>query len=343
VAFTENTAFDLISSAHERERLSHAFLIMGSIEAGTHRLASRMVDLVNGEEPSDQSAFDMFGEATIQPNGEPKELDDLTGELVQVLRPRSKSRIINVDSIRDFEKPLYQSSPSGKWKVGIIVDADRMNDAAANAFLKTLEEPPQNTLLLLITSNPEQLLTTILSRCINVKLIDESNERPLNEAETDLLQAISSACKRGFGSTPAALTLKSAFASLLTSRKNKISKANDAALKEEEQHYAKTTEGDWLKRREEYYKALTESEYLLERSKLMDVMVTWLGDIVRAKCGHEHFDYPSVAKLTKQLADQEPLEKLLRRMDALEQLRSSLETNAQELLALEVGFMRAFG
>lgn len=57
------------------------------------------------------------------------------------------------------------------------MDAERMNDEAANAFLKTLEEPPSQCLLILATSQPDQLLQTIISRCVRVNLLQSAEFR----------------------------------------------------------------------------------------------------------------------------------------------------------------------
>lgn len=349
MAYTEENAFELIQSAHDRGRLGHAFLIMGDVEAGSHRLAARMVHLVNRTEepkPRIEDGFDLFGE-TPSPQPQAKEgfvesIDELESELVRVLRPEKKSRIINVDAMREFEKSFYTSAPEGQWNVGIIESADRMNDSSANAFLKTLEEPPNRTLLILVTDKPERLLPTILSRCVNIQLIHHGS-KTISEAEIKLLQSIATHCKQGFESDISALKMKAVFASILAERKADIAKAYDQALRDEEALYKKTTDGNWLKDREDYYKALTESDYLLERGLLIDTLVSWFGDIIRHKCGHDHLDYPQISKITKELADSESNESLLLRMNSLEELRESLNTNAAEQLALEVGFMKAFG
>jgi len=70
----------------------------------------------------------------------------------------------------------------GKYKVALITDAEHMNDNAANAFLKMLEEPPPHTVFFLTTSRPEQLLPTIVSRCQRLRfdpLVPESIEDAL--------------------------------------------------------------------------------------------------------------------------------------------------------------------
>ncbi|MFC5051028.1 hypothetical protein ACFPK9_10440 [Rubritalea spongiae] len=338
MAYTEEKAFELVKSAYERERLGHAFLITGEALAGGERLASKMIELINGVEDA-TAGLELFGDA---PDPEPQSIDELEGDLVRVVRPEMKSRRISVKQMRELEKAMYQASEKDKWKVGVVLEADRMGVEAENAFLKTLEEPPDRCLLLLITSSPDRLLPTILSRCVQLPLITHA-KREEYDGEIELLEVLGKIGKVGFGSVGRALTLKAAFSKVLERRKSEIAKANDAAQKEEITTYKQTTEGDWLKQRENYYKALTESEYLLERAQFLDVLITWLGDVVRQKCGVTELDYPKYASITKSVAEAESLESLLQRMESLEKLGSLLETNVSEPLALEVGFMKAFG
>lgn len=338
MAYTEERAFELIKSAFERERLGHAFLITGEALAGGERLASRMIEMINAGDDA-VSGFDLFSGA---PAAEPATISELEGDLVRVVRPEMKSRRISVKQIRALEKSMYQASAAGKWKVGVVLEADRMGVEAENAFLKTLEEPPDSCLLVLLTRSPERLLPTILSRCVQLPLICDA-KRDEYEGESELLEVLARVGKQGFGSVGRALTLKAAFTKVIERRRTKIVKANDAAQKEEITQYKQATDGEWLKQRELYYKALTESEYLLERSQFIDVLIAWLGDVVRCKCGVEVLDYPKQALVTMGVSESESLESLLMRMEALENLRSLLETNVSEQLALEVGFMKAFG
>lgn len=92
------------------------------------------------------------------------------------LRPSGKARMIKVgdsgeaNTMRQLIVNVQKSSNQGGPKVGIIFDADRMNPASANAFLKTLEEPTDGTTLFLLTSRPYDLLDTIRSRCLNFRV-----------------------------------------------------------------------------------------------------------------------------------------------------------------------------
>lgn len=81
------------------------------------------------------------------------------------LRPSKKSRIISVDDTRELIRNIQHSPQSGERKVALVFEADRFNLSAANAFLKTLEEPPLDTTILLLTTRPHSLLPTIRSRC----------------------------------------------------------------------------------------------------------------------------------------------------------------------------------
>jgi DNA polymerase-3 subunit delta' len=91
------------------------------------------------------------------------------------VRPESKSRRITVEQIRDLEKSLYLKPLRAPVKMAWIEDADRMclgQAEPANAFLKTLEEPPASTIILLSSTRPQVLLPTILSRCVRLDLLE---------------------------------------------------------------------------------------------------------------------------------------------------------------------------
>ncbi len=93
------------------------------------------------------------------------------------LRPTGKMRIIAVDRTRELISDLHRTSNQGGAKVALIHEADRMRKEAANAFLKTLEEPPPETFLLLLTNRPNSMLPTIRSRCLSVRLGGAHRER----------------------------------------------------------------------------------------------------------------------------------------------------------------------
>ena len=84
--------------------------------------------------------------------------------------------VIKIDRIREIQRELSLRPADAPKKACIVCQADRMNQAAANAFLKTLEEPPGNALLILLSDTPTALLPTILSRCQRLRFNPLSQE-----------------------------------------------------------------------------------------------------------------------------------------------------------------------
>jgi DNA polymerase-3 subunit delta' len=87
-----------------------------------------------------------------------------------------EDRQIKIDEIRLVDEALSFRPFEGRKKVVIVDDADTMNIAAANAFLKTLEEPPEDSVIILISSRPDRLPATIRSRCSRVNFVTLSLE-----------------------------------------------------------------------------------------------------------------------------------------------------------------------
>lgn len=95
---------------------------------------------------------------------------------IHIYRPEGKIGMHSIDSLRQLCEQVYLAPYESKWKAFIIHDADRMLSYSANALLKTFEEPAPNTLIILLSSSPELLLPTVLSRCRTIhfhRLADE--------------------------------------------------------------------------------------------------------------------------------------------------------------------------
>ena len=90
------------------------------------------------------------------------------GSHPDIIRISPQEGLIKIDEIRTIEEALSFKPYEGMKKVVIVDDADTMNQAAANTFLKTLEEPPEDSLIMLISSRPDRLLPTIRSRCSTI-------------------------------------------------------------------------------------------------------------------------------------------------------------------------------
>src|SRR5947199_5062563 len=174
MAFTRNAAIGFLRRAHDQKRLAHAYLISGPAGSGKREVAAKLASAVNGTE-----ADDVFSSKARE---------------IFVAEPESKSRRILIEQIRELEHGLQMRASDGRRKVAIIAEADRLQPQAANAFLKTLEEPPRNSLLLLLSALPEALPDTIVSRCIAIPLApdDEDKNKPEAQKLVKLLQGTAS-------------------------------------------------------------------------------------------------------------------------------------------------------
>ena len=352
MSFTVGRAYELLQAAREHERLAHAYLITGPEGSGKRDLAVRLIELVNkaadAEAEGPGLGLDVEPATTAGPGfgqGQVPDLESLRSTYVTVVEPESRSRRITVEAIRDAERPLHLAAPESVTKFAVIVDADRMGTAAENAFLKTLEEPPRASMLLLLTARPELLLDTILSRCIRISLhAQRSADASMVEEGPgrELLDALAAHTREGRSGVSAALGLMAIFSSALKAEKEQIGKLHDAAMKEESQHYKQSTEGDWLKRREDHYKALTEAEYQRVRSRYIEYLVAWFGDALRQQHERPHLDLPEFSEATTEMARSLDTATLMQKAAAVDKLRDNLNTNVHEALALENGFIRAF-
>jgi DNA polymerase III subunit delta' len=95
---------------------------------------------------------------------------------VTQLSPEGDSKQIVIQAVRDLSADLALTAHTKGYKIAIISPADAMNPFAANALLKTLEEPPARTLVLLVTSQPSRLLATLRSRCSKLRLVAPSQD-----------------------------------------------------------------------------------------------------------------------------------------------------------------------
>src|SRR2546423_11039964 len=115
------------------------------------------------------------------------------------------------------------------------------------------------------------------------------------------------------------------------------------ALENEEARYRNSTDGAWLDDREDYYKALTESLYIQRRAMLVEVLLEFWSDVLRASSEVPRRDLSAAKKETTALAERFTTPEVLRRIQRLEELRDNLGRNIQEALAFEVAFLEVFG
>ncbi|MEM9376169.1 MAG: hypothetical protein AAGA72_08095 [Pseudomonadota bacterium] len=154
-------------------RLHHGWILQGPSGIGKSIFAKRMAGLMLGA-PRPDAAPDDQTMQLVASGGHP----DLKWVRKDINEKGKLRQDITVDQIRDLNQFFTLRPAMAGWRVGVIDALDEMNVSGMNALLKTLEEPPSNALLLLISHATQPLLPTIRSRC---QILPFS---PLSEAET---------------------------------------------------------------------------------------------------------------------------------------------------------------
>jgi DNA polymerase-3 subunit delta' len=152
-------AKEILLRAARRDRVPHAFLFAGPDGVGKRRMALAMLSFLVCRDRGD--ADDACGQCRPCRMVEAGTFADLA-----VLAPEKGT--IKIDTIREATPRLNFQPLVGPWKCLLIDDAHTMTLEAANAALKTLEEPPDRTLFVLVTSHPDELPRTVMSRCVTL-------------------------------------------------------------------------------------------------------------------------------------------------------------------------------
>ena len=191
VLFGHREAEATLLNAYRSGRIPHAWLIGGAQGIGKATLAYRMARLVLSHRnplASEVQRADNLGVDPESPTARRIAAGAHGGLLVLQRTPNDKGvmrTVITVDETRETISFFGSTAAAEGWRVCIVDTVDELNPNAANALLKTLEEPPRQSLFLLVSHAPGRVLPTILSRCRRLSL------RPL--AAADVIQAASRA------------------------------------------------------------------------------------------------------------------------------------------------------
>src|SRR2546423_10129279 len=150
-----------LAAAHTAGRLPEALLLHEAHGAGGDWLARWVARLVLCERAAGAPCGSCAGCRRVIAGQHPDLL---------MLQPTEDSQQIRIEQVRELAQELALTSHQGGYKVGILSPAEALNRFAANALLKTLEEPPARTLLVLVTTQPSRLPATVLSRCQRLRV-----------------------------------------------------------------------------------------------------------------------------------------------------------------------------
>ena len=185
----QEKAIRILTGALERNRLASSYILCGEPGIGKKLTALNFAKALNCLKDRDASGV-MPDESflspiahRLSPTAHPDACDQCesclkinSGSHPDLLLVAPEDRQIKIDEIRLIDDALSFRPFEGRKKIVIVDDADTMNIAAANAFLKTLEEPPGDSVLVLLSSRPDRLPATIRSRCSRVNFFALSLE-----------------------------------------------------------------------------------------------------------------------------------------------------------------------
>ncbi len=300
-------AWDGIRRSYEAGRLAHAYIVVGSPRGAGTAFTESVLQLIFGVSDPDSS-----GARRIAQRAHPD---------VVWIEPQSKSRLIRVNEVRVLNHRLQQTAMEGDWKAGVILYADRMNDQAANAFLKTLEEPVGRTLLLLLTETPQAMLPTIRSRCQQIVLSRET--APLDEVWLDRLRSI----LRAYGGRdPMQVLLASdALRELLDAIKKDIESSMDKGEGEDQA----------------VYDARVQSRLIEIRAQVMAAFIQWQRDVLCCAAGGDAevqiLHFPEEIDAIREQARGLSCRAALQRVSLAEEMARRLDRNVPPLLTFQAG------
>jgi DNA polymerase-3 subunit delta' len=297
-----NTAWEGIEKGWQSGQLAHAYLLQGAAHGAAGRFADNLLNLIYNNHPQ------------VATHAHPD---------IAWIEPQSKSRQILIDQVREnLIQPFSQTSFSGGWKAGVIVNADRMNTQAANALLKTLEEPPARSILLLISNEPQSLLPTISSRCQRINLTAEDDEisKDWKEPLLDILSEL----------PPTHAT----HAGLLTGRL--VVLLNTLRKEFEADESEKLPEDLPAKEAKALLDGRVGARMVEARSEILRTMLKWQRDVLMLVLKQDDFLYfPEAKEALDQQADSCTRADALKRMEAVDDTARRLDRNLPPELVFE--------
>jgi len=314
MALPKERALERLIEARAAGRLAHAYLLSGPSGSGCEWLATQLAATILGTNAETVSSHPDFHQAA----------------------PESKSRRIVTEQIRELEQALHMKPLAGANKVAVIHDADRLQPQAANAFLKTLEEPPSGSHILLTTTLRDAVLTTILSRCIMVPL-QSPNESVPDEHTAAIAEAFEKALlQKGGPDAGTALRFTRMFQAAMAEIREQATEGLESEFKEQVKQYRDSIDKTWKDTREDQIKAQGESTVLRERARFL----ASLGEVIAAALREKIRPAEDCPQNIQQIAKANDPKTLLKRLEALDRTRRMLSAGVQEALALESGFLQ---
>lgn len=254
-----------------------------------------------------------------------------------LLQPQGKKGQHSIDLLRQLAEESQQPPYSGTHRVFIIDQAEKMAAPSANALLKSFEEPALTTVIILITSDPEALLPTVLSRCRQLRFqplpkAKEEESNPLQQPLFELLYTL-----RNTPYPQLAIQIKQLTSQLEAKRKTQEAEL----LKELSTHKKEGASALQLEAFTKQQEGLASQRYQAEVERLIQMTLQWIRDLnaLKVGVGKEQLFYESQAELMAKFLKMERPPSLEKALTAAEALRLGLDRSMSLQAILERFFL----
>jgi len=328
---------ELLQRSLRRGRLGHAYLLVGDDLELLEEVARSLAKVLNCVQPPVPGTADT-GPDSCDRCSVCRRVGGGSHPDVWWVRPESKSRVIVIDQVREILHAMSLKPSEARTKLAIVVDADRMNPQAANAFLKTLEEPPGDSVLLLLSARPQNLLETIRSRCLILRF--EAGPQRVPPGVSEWVAGFAGFAARPTSSLLGRYELLGRLLEQLGSVRSGVEAAFKARSPSEQQF--EDAEAKLREKWEEELKAVVESEYRRQRSEFLAGLQWFFRDVwLRTlRVGEELLMLPKLGDPARQLAERTTPQDAYENLRLLRRAQRLLETNLHEALILEVTLLR---
>lgn len=311
-----------IRNGFESGRLAHAYVIVGSPRGNALHFAESVLKLLFCES-AEKPCNECVGCRQVETH---QHVDTLW------IEPQSKSRQILADDVRGLIQRMTKTSFEGGWKAGVVLCADCMNESSENALLKTLEEPPPKSILLLVTDSPQSLLPTIISRCQKVVLsegkagaMDAIWQGPLMQILRDLPPA------GGLGGAHLASRLKGLF--------DTVKEGIADSVVEELDHNDEALDESKLK---VILEARTSARLKEVQADVFRVMLDWHRDVLMLVSGIDRAEllFPDECEILAEQASRHTQGSALQAVQVVEGMARRLDRNIPDLQIFDEAFRK---
>ena len=307
---------DHFQNALESGKISHACMINGERSSGKEFIAKIFAMALQCEQEGTEPCNECHSCKQALSGNHP--------DIIKVTH--EKPATVGVEDIRNGVNNDVAIKPySSKWKIYIINEAEKMTVQAQNALLKTLEEPPAYAVILLLTSNPEALLSTIQSRCVvlNMKPVSDDIVKDYLMRELhipDYKADVCTAFARGNLGKAKALAASEEFDNIKTEAVSLLKYIRDMEITDIMSAIKKI------------------NDYKIDINDYLDILSVWYRDVLLFKATNDvnHLIFKDEIQYIKKVSNQSAYEGIEIILDALEKAKARLRANVNFELTMEL-------